>query len=168
MKPVFGDVFRYFLAGLNKSSPTSILNLIMNYIDICFDTINEEESLSLLAFVGIFLRCLENVPSNGFYFQKCLSRLLQNMPMLTKLIEEDTTPSLLTLIEEFIMLGTPFQTFNLPDYLISLYSILADESKGICIETSFIIKTSILSLFMTMILISLEANNFQLANYEVI
>lgn len=167
MKPVFADVFRYFLAGLHHTNPTSILNLIMNYIDICFDTLEQEDNSSLLKFLGVFLRALENNSETSYYFQRVLARLLQNINVFTKCIEEDTTSNFLNIVEEFLLLGTPFDTFNLPTYLINLYQILSDETKGIPIETVFIIKSNLFSVFTTMILLSLETKTFTFENYKV-
>ena len=96
-----------------------------------------------------------------------LARLLQNINVFTKCIEEDTTSNFLNIVEEFLLLGTPFDTFNLPTYLINLYQILSDETRGIPIETVFIIKSNLFSVFTTMILLSLETKTFTFENYKV-
>lgn len=169
MKNLFADIFKSLLFGLKDSPPFFLINLIVEYVEICFNMAKTEDIDSVLRITVHFLRNIENKPENKPFFERILAKVVQSSAKLTKMIEDDTTEFFLEIIEEFLIIGINSPNFDFHAYLIQLYTSLSKTMANVIpIETIFKLKASIFSVLTTLLLLSLESNTYKLSNFEVI
>lgn len=168
MKNLFADIFRSLLLGLRGPPPAFLVGLILEYIEICFSIAKSEDIDQLLRITVHFLKNIENTPENGQFFERVLMKVVQAGPKLTKIVEEDTTDYFLEIVEEFITIGLNPQVFDYPAYLVQLYTTLSKTDDGaIELETAFRLKSTIFSIYTTLLLMALEKGEYRLADFEV-
>lgn len=167
LKTVFGDIFRALLLGLSGPPPPFLVNLILEYIEICFVLAKKEETDCLLRITAHFLKNIDNTPQNQAFFERVLLKIVQSAPKLTKIIEDETTEYFLEIIEEFIIVGVTPQMFDYGSYLTELYTSLSNPNTLVPLDICFKLKSSILSIYTTMLLLDLEKNTYNVANFEV-
>jgi hypothetical protein len=168
MKNLFADIFRSLLLGLRGPPPGFLVTLILEYIETCFAIAKKEDIDGLLRITSHFLKNIESTPENAVFFDRILLKIVAAGPKLTKIIEEDTTEFFLEIVEEFIIIGLSPQVFDYMAYLIDLYQTLSKtEQTGIPLETSFKLKSSVFSIYTTLLLLALEKGTYKLADFEV-
>ncbi len=167
MKNLFFDIFRALLLGLRSPPPTFLIDLILEYIEICFSIAKNEDIDQLLRITLQFIKHIDNVPQNASFFERILTQIIQASPKLIKMIEEDTTDFYLEIIEELVIVGLSPQVLDYPSYLVELYSTLSkNEQNGIPIEVAFRLKSSIFSIYTTLLLLALEKGVYKLSDFE--
>ena len=168
MKNLFADIFRSLLLSLKGPPPGFLVNLILEYVEICFNIAKKEDIDALLRITVHFLKHVEYTPANHPFFERILAKVVQSAPKLTKIIEEDTTEFFLEIIEEFILVGLDSRVFDYRGYINSLYTTLSTTvDECVPIETIFKLKACILSVHTTLLLSALEKKTFMLSDFEV-
>lgn len=142
--------------------------LILEYIETCFAIAKQEDIDGLLRITSHFLKNIDNTPGNASFFDRILLKVVQAAPRLTKIVEEDTTEYFLDIVEEFVIIGLSPEAFDYLGYLGELYQTLSkNEQLGIPLETALKLKSSILSIYTTLLLLALEKGAYKLADFEV-
>ena len=167
MKNIFYDIFRALLMGLNRQPPVFLVELMLEYLEVSYSITKKEEIDSLIRNTAHILKSIDQTPENGFFFERLLNIIISISPKLTKIIDEDTTETYLEIVEEFIIIGVNPQAFDYIGYLRKLYETLSETENGkIELTTSFKIKSSILSIYTSILLLDLEKNRFNFGNFE--
>lgn len=168
MKNIFGDIFRSVLFGLSGQPPGFLINLIIEYIEVCFHTAKQEDIDGLLRITVHFIKNIDNIPQNEVFFQRVLIQVIQLAPKLTQIVEEDTTDFFLEIIEEFVIVGITPQMFDYNAYMIQLYTSLSKTMVHLVpIDMIFKLKSSLFSIHTTLLLLALEKNTYKFSDFEV-
>ena len=167
MKNIFYDIFKSILIGLNRQPPLFLVKLILNYLNASFCVSKKDELDSLLSNIAFFIKSIDQTAENSFFFEKVFEIVLKIFPKLAQTVKEDTTETFLEIIEEFIIIGLGPQVFDYNSYIRNLYNLLSADDGLIDLSVCFKLKSSILSIFTTLFLISLEKQNFVFSNFEV-
>lgn len=167
MKNIFYDIFKAILIGLDRQPPLYLLQLILDYLNASFCVSKKDELDSFLSNTAFFIKSIDQTADNSFFFQNVFEIVLKIYPKLAQTIKEDTTETFLEIVEEFIIIGLGSEVFDYNSYVKNLYNLLSADDGLIDLSVCFKLKSSILSIYTTSFLISLERQNFVFSNFEV-
>merc|ERR1719322_2355242 len=140
MKNIFGDIFKAILLGLNISPPPYLIDLMATYLEVCFETSKKDSIDSVLRITVHFIKNIDNTPENMIFFQRIFVKFSAIAPKIAQIVEEETTEYFLQIIEEFMLIGVSFTSFDLNAYLVALQNRLSEENL-MPLPTCFKLKT---------------------------
>ena len=163
MKPMINDILSILIINLKNSNSFFIYDFGVDFIDICLRSLDNDEADMILNFIGLFLRNIENDGQYAQKIDKVKTQFLVYFNKFYSLQQADIHDLLLVVLEELILMGLKESEF---DYYSALETFFKDCPNFQPDEVD-LLKSSIFSVYTTLLLMTKENDTFSFNKFEV-
>ena len=163
MKPMMNEIISHLIVNFLDKDNAFVFDFALQFINLCLDSFDNEEADVILKFIGLTLRKLNGDSQNNPQIKQIKDWFLLYFNKFYSLQQSEVHDLLLILMEELILSGLNISDFDCFGVLMKF----SEDCQNFTSEESDLLKSSIFSVYTTLLLIAKESNSFSFANFQV-